>query len=83
MKSLFISLLTGVLVGVIYTIANVRSPLPSLVVMVGFFGMYAGQQVPDLLIRWADNMRTAPLPPPSQEALSLRRAAQDSALSQP
>lgn len=62
MKNLFVSLLTGALVGIIYTVANVRSPLPSLVVMVGFFGMYAGQQLPEMVTRWIGKADAAALP---------------------
>jgi XapX domain-containing protein len=40
-----ISLGAGVLVGVIYSLMNVRSPAPPLVALVGLLGMLAGEQV--------------------------------------
>ena len=39
-----ISLGAGVLVGVIYSLINVRSPAPPLVALVGLLGMLAGEQ---------------------------------------
>jgi XapX domain-containing protein len=40
-----LSLVTGVLVGVIYSLLNVRSPAPSLVALVGLLGILSGEQV--------------------------------------
>ena len=45
MQIYFISLGAGVLVGVIYSLLNVRSPAPPLVALVGLFGMLAGEQI--------------------------------------
>jgi XapX domain-containing protein len=45
MKIYVISLGTGVLVGVIYSLLNVRSPAPPLVALVGLLGILAGEQV--------------------------------------
>ena len=39
------SLVTGVLVGVIYSLLNVRSPAPPLVALVGLLGILIGEQV--------------------------------------
>jgi XapX domain-containing protein len=39
------SLVTGVLVGVIYSLLNVRSPAPFLVALVGLLGILIGEQV--------------------------------------
>ena len=40
-----LSLGAGVLVGVIYSLLNVRSPAPPLVALVGLFGILIGEQV--------------------------------------
>ena len=40
-----ISLGAGLLVGIIYSLINVRSPAPPLVALVGLLGMLAGEQV--------------------------------------
>lgn len=40
-----ISLAAGVLVGVIYSLLNVRSPAPPLVALVGLLGILAGEQI--------------------------------------
>jgi XapX domain-containing protein len=45
MKVYFISLGAGVLVGVIYSLLNVRSPAPPLVALVGLAGILIGEQV--------------------------------------
>jgi XapX domain-containing protein len=45
MKMYLISLAAGVLVGVIYSVLNVRAPAPPLIALVGLFGILAGQQV--------------------------------------
>ena len=45
MKVYLISLGAGVLVGVIYSLLNVRSPAPPLVALVGLLGILAGEQV--------------------------------------
>ena len=45
MKIYLISLGAGVLVGVIYSLLNVRSPAPPLVALIGLLGMLAGEQV--------------------------------------
>jgi XapX domain-containing protein len=45
MKMYIFSLLAGVLVGVIYSLLNVRSPAPPLVALIGLLGILAGEQV--------------------------------------
>jgi XapX domain-containing protein len=45
MKIYLISLGAGVLVGVVYSLLNVRSPAPPLVALVGLLGILAGEQV--------------------------------------
>src|ERR1700684_2057904 len=45
MKMYIFSLLAGVLVGLIYSLLNVRSPAPPLVALVGLLGILAGEQV--------------------------------------
>ena len=45
MKVYVISLAAGLLVGVIYSLLNVRSPAPPLVALLGLLGMLAGEQI--------------------------------------
>ena len=45
MRMYLLSLVTGVLVGVIYSLLNVRSPAPPLVALVGLLGILIGEQV--------------------------------------
>lgn len=45
MKMYLLSLGAGVLVGVIYSLLNVRSPAPPLVALVGLLGILVGEQV--------------------------------------
>jgi XapX domain-containing protein len=45
MKAYVLSLGAGVLVGVIYSLLNVRSPAPPLVALVGLLGILAGEQI--------------------------------------
>jgi XapX domain-containing protein len=45
MKMYVLSLGAGVLVGVIYSLLNVRSPAPPLVALVGLMGILLGEQV--------------------------------------
>ncbi len=45
MKIYIISLGAGILVGVIYSLLNVRSPAPPLVALVGLLGILFGEQV--------------------------------------
>ncbi|TKV77665.1 DUF1427 family protein [Bradyrhizobium elkanii] len=45
MKIYALSLGAGLLVGVIYSLLNVRSPAPPLVALVGLLGILAGEQI--------------------------------------
>ena len=45
MKVYVLSLGAGILVGVIYSLLNVRSPAPPLVALVGLLGILIGEQV--------------------------------------
>ncbi len=45
MKMYLLSLAGGLLVGVIYSLINVRSPAPPVVALIGLFGMLVGEQV--------------------------------------
>jgi XapX domain-containing protein len=45
MKIYLISAGVGILVGIIYSLLNVRSPAPPLVALVGLFGILVGEQV--------------------------------------
>ncbi len=45
MKLYLVSLATGVLVGVVYAVLNVRSPAPPVVALIGLLGMLIGEQV--------------------------------------
>src|SRR5580693_6510592 len=45
MKIYVISLAAGLLVGVVYSLLNVRSPAPPLVALVGLLGILIGEQV--------------------------------------
>ncbi|MEX3992703.1 DUF1427 family protein [Paraburkholderia sp. EG286A] len=45
MKAYLLSLLAGILVGVIYNLIRVRSPAPPLVALVGLLGILGGEQI--------------------------------------
>jgi len=45
MKLYLVSLAAGLLVGVIYSLLDVRSPAPPLVALVGLLGILAGEQI--------------------------------------
>jgi XapX domain-containing protein len=45
MKTYLLSLGAGLLVGVVYSLLNVRSPAPPVVALVGLLGILAGEQV--------------------------------------
>jgi XapX domain-containing protein len=49
MKIYAISLGTGVLVGIIYGVLNVRSPAPPVVALIGLLGILLGEELPPLL----------------------------------
>jgi XapX domain-containing protein len=45
MKIYLVSIGAGILVGVIYSLLNVRSPAPPLVALVGLLGILVGEQI--------------------------------------
>ena len=45
MRIYFFSLGAGLLVGIIYSLLNVRSPAPPVVALVGLFGILLGEQI--------------------------------------
>ncbi|MBS7540917.1 XapX domain-containing protein [Ancylobacter lacus] len=45
MKLYLASLAAGLLVGVVYSLLNVRSPAPPVVALVGLFGILIGEQI--------------------------------------
>ncbi|NDL65137.1 DUF1427 family protein [Acerihabitans arboris] len=45
MKPYVISLLTGILAGVIYSLLQVRSPAPPVIALLGLLGMLIGEQI--------------------------------------
>jgi len=45
MKLYLLSLAAGLLVGVIYSLLNIRSPAPPLVALVGLLSILAGEQI--------------------------------------
>ncbi|WP_410012587.1 DUF1427 family protein [Sodalis sp. C49] len=45
MKSYVVSLLAGVLAGVIYSLLQVRSPAPPVIALLGLLGMLIGEQI--------------------------------------
>jgi XapX domain-containing protein len=49
MKMYLLSLGAGILVGVIYSLINVRSPAPPVVALVGLLGILLGEQAVPLL----------------------------------
>ena len=49
MKPYLLSLAAGLLVGVVYSLLNVRSPAPPVIALVGLLGILAGEQIPPLL----------------------------------
>ena len=49
MKVYLVSLAAGLLVGIIYSLLNVRSPAPPVVALVGLLGILLGEQIPPLI----------------------------------
>jgi XapX domain-containing protein len=45
MKTYLVSLAAGLLVGVVYSLINVRSPAPPVVALVGLLGILIGEQI--------------------------------------
>jgi XapX domain-containing protein len=48
MKPYLLSLAAGLLVGVVYSLLNVRSPAPPVIALVGLLGILVGEQLPPL-----------------------------------
>jgi XapX domain-containing protein len=48
MKVYLASLAAGILVGVIYSLINVRSPAPPVIALIGLLGILIGEQIPPL-----------------------------------
>ncbi|CAM2194139.1 DUF1427 family protein [Paraburkholderia sp. A1RI_3L] len=46
LKTYLVSLAVGVLVGVIYSVLDVKSPAPPAVALVGLLGMLGGEHLP-------------------------------------
>jgi XapX domain-containing protein len=54
MKAYLMSLVLGLLVGVIYALFQVRSPAPPVIALIGLLGILLGEQVPPLIKQiWA------------------------------
>lgn len=45
MKIYLVAIATGILVGIIYALLNVKSPAPPIVALLGLLGMLVGEQV--------------------------------------
>ncbi|WP_233833613.1 DUF1427 family protein [Paraburkholderia sp. ZP32-5] len=52
MKAYVLSLAAGALVGLLYSVMNVKSPAPPTVALVGLLGMVGGEQLIPLLRAW-------------------------------
>lgn len=62
MKPYLLALGAGLLVGIIYSLLNVRSPAPPLVALVGLLGILIGEQVLPLARRiFTGEPRGAPI----------------------
>lgn len=49
MKTYILSLLIGVMVGVIYGLLGMRSPAPPVIALIGLLGMLMGEQIPPFI----------------------------------
>jgi XapX domain-containing protein len=52
MKAYVLSLAAGALVGLLYSVMNVKSPAPPTVALVGLLGMVGGEQLIPLVRTW-------------------------------
>jgi XapX domain-containing protein len=59
MKAYIASFAAGILVGVIYTFLNVRSPAPPAIALVGLLGILLGEQIPSLARQAFKNEKSA------------------------
>ena len=51
MKTYVLALAAGLLIGVIYSLLNVRSPAPPVVALIGLLGILAGEQIVPIVKR--------------------------------
>jgi XapX domain-containing protein len=49
MKIYFVSLGAGLMVGVFYSLINLRSPAPPVIALVGLLGILIGEQIPGVV----------------------------------
>jgi len=59
MRVYLLSLGAGLLVGVIYSLLNVRSPAPPVVALVGLFGILIGEQIVPVVRHMLDGAHLA------------------------
>ncbi|WP_067334394.1 DUF1427 family protein [Stappia indica] len=59
MKMYLLSLGAGILVGIVYSLLNVRSPAPPIVALVGLLGILLGEQVVPMIKRIIDGQPVA------------------------
>ena len=52
MRAYFVSVLLGIVVGVIYGMLKVKAPVPPMVALFGLFGMLAGEQLVQQVRDW-------------------------------
>lgn len=52
MKPYLLSLGAGLVVGLVYSLLNVRSPAPPVIALVGLLGILLGEQILPLARRW-------------------------------
>ncbi|MFL9499682.1 XapX domain-containing protein [Rhodopseudomonas palustris] len=89
MKVYLLSLGAGLLVGIIYSLLNVRSPAPPLVALIGLLGILAGEQIVPMARQiisghsLATAWRDAKCTPHIFGMLPGRRAAETSSTSEP
>jgi XapX domain-containing protein len=63
MKPYLLSLAAGLIVGLFYSVLEVRSPAPPLVALMGLLGILVGEQALPIAKRmWADNQVVAYVP---------------------
>jgi XapX domain-containing protein len=59
MRAYLLSLGAGLLVGIVYSLLNVRSPAPPVLALVGLFGMLIGEQIIPVARRLLDGSHLA------------------------
>ena len=60
MKIYLLSLGAGLLVGVVYSLLQVRSPAPPLVALIGLLGILVGEQIVPVGKQWLRAPRLSP-----------------------